>query len=164
MNLYLLRHAWAGHFGDPEWADDCERPLTDKGVKRFAEVAGRLVERGVRPSLVATSPLVRCRQTAEILVDALGGGVELVEKLELQPGSDLETMVAWTDQLTDEHGEIAWVGHAPDVGRMVATLIGQSGGWIRLSKGATAAVRFYDRLEVGGGELRWLVTAKLLGC
>ena len=62
-----------------------------------------------------------------------------------------------------EHGAVAWVGHAPDVGRLTAALIGQ-GGWIRLAKGGVAAICFYDAPEVGGGELRWLVTAKMVGC
>ena len=45
---------------------------------------------------------------------------------------------------------------------MTAALIGQA-GWVRLAKGATACIRFYGEPELGGGELRWLVTAKMLG-
>ena len=26
MDLYIIRHAWAGHFGDPAWPDDSQRP------------------------------------------------------------------------------------------------------------------------------------------
>ena len=47
---------------------------------------------------------------------------------------------------------------------ITAALVGESAGWIRFAKGAVAAVRFDDLPAVAEGELRWLVTAKLLGC
>ena len=163
MILYIIRHAWAGHFGDPAWPDDRRRPLTREGQERFAQVVRALVERGFAPEVVATSPLVRCRQTAERIVEGMDSRPELVELDELRPGSDLEGLVRWTAEQSERHSAVAWVGHAPDVGRLVAALIGQA-GWIRLAKGGVAAVHFYDTPEVGGGELRWLVTAKMLGC
>lgn len=163
MMLYLVRHAWAGHFGDPEWPDDFQRPLSEKGAKRFSSVLEKLTAREFSPELVATSPLVRCRQTAELIAQHVEPTPELVELDELQPGSELESLVEWTAKRSEEVDSIVWVGHAPDVGRMAAALIGQA-GWIRLAKGAVCAIRFYDTPELGGGELRWLVTAKILGC
>jgi phosphohistidine phosphatase SixA len=169
MKLYIVRHAWAGHFGDPEWPDDFQRPLSKQGSERFCRVVEKLVERGFAPEVVATSPLVRCRQTAERIVQGIDivQGVdsrpELVELDELRPGSDLEALIRWTAEKSERHSAVAWVGHAPDVGRLTAALIGQA-GWIRLAKGGVAAIRFYDTPEIGGGELRWLVTAKMLGC
>lgn len=163
MMLYIVRHAWAGHYGDPQWPDDFERPLSEKGHNRFAEVVATLVARGFAPEVVATSPLVRCRQTAEHIVDAVDPRPELIEFDALRPGSDLEAMVAWTAEQASRHAEVAWVGHAPDVGRLAAAMIGQA-GWIRFAKGAVAAIRFYEAPTIGGGELRWLVTAKVLGC
>jgi phosphohistidine phosphatase len=163
MILYILRHAWAGHYGDPEWPDDALRPLSDEGRERFAAVAAALVDRGVTPGIIATSPLIRCRQTAELLAKAVRPKPPLVELDALQPGSDLPALVTWTAGQSQEHEEIAWVGHAPDVDRMAAALLGQT-GQIRLAKGAAAAIRFYDDITLGAGELRWLVTAKILGC
>ena len=164
MILYVIRHAWAGHYGDPDWPDDFERPLTTKGQERFAEVVAKLVERGFAPGIVATSPLVRCRQTAELVQAGLATRPELVQLDALEPGSDLDALVQWTAAQAATHDEIAWVGHAPDVGRLTAALITDTSAWIRFAKGAVAAVSFDDLPEVGGGELRWLVTAKLLGC
>ena len=163
MILYIIRHAWAGHYGDPEWPNDFDRPLTAKGRKRFAAMTAVLVARGMAPTLIATSPLVRCRQTAEVLAEASGPAARLVELDALEPGRDPEALVKWTTGQAKEHEEIAWVGHAPDVGRMTGRLIGQ-GAWIRLAKGAVAAIDFDDQLEPGSGELRWLLTAKMLGC
>lgn len=163
MLLYIVRHAWAGQSGDPRWPD-AERPLTDEGRQRFAQVVQKLASVGFAPTIIATSPLARCRQTAEIVAEGLPGRPKVVELEELAPGSDLRGLLKWTAGQADNHQEIAWVGHAPDVGRLAAELIGNGSSAVDFSKGAVAAIRFDDRLKAGEGELRWLVSAKVLGC
>ena len=164
MILYIIRHAWAGHYGDPEWPDDFERLLTEKGRERFAQVVEHLVDRGFAPEIVATSPLVRCRQTAEVVVDGLPEQIGLVELDALVPGSNLDALLTWTTAQAEKYTEVAWVGHAPDVGHLAGALIGGPGSYIRFAKGGVAAITFDDTPAAGEGELRWLVTAKLLGC
>jgi len=164
MILYIIRHAWAGNYGDPDWPDDGQRPLTDEGRVRFTEVVRELAGRGFAPELIATSPFVRCYQTAEIVAGGMAGAPEVLSRPELVPGSDLAGMLQWTGRVAAECKEVAWVGHAPDVGNMTATLIGQPRGSVRFAKGATAAIRFPDMPAPDEGELRWLVTAKVLGC
>ena len=128
-------------------------------------MAHQLGERGFSPEVVATSPLVRCRQTAEVVARAVPGSPEVVELGALAPSSDLEALLAWTNgPAAAEFDQVAWVGHAPDVGRLTATLIADARGWVRFAKGATAAIGFDRPLASGEGELRWLVTAKVLGC
>jgi phosphohistidine phosphatase len=163
MDLYIIRHAWAGQFGDPAWPNDAQRPLTEEGRGRFAQMAATLVERGCVPDVIATSPMVRCVQTAEVLAQAIGDHAEVVQRAELLPGGDAESLIAWTAKQARRHGQMAWVGHAPDVGRLAAAVLGQSGGWLHFSKGAVAAIRFEASPWSGRGELRWLVTAKVLG-
>lgn len=162
MELYILRHAWAEQRGAGQWSDDDRRPLTAEGRARFAKMAKELGRVGMTPEVVATSPMVRCVETAR-LVAAGRPGVEIVELEELLPGGNLEELWRWTVGQAREHREIAWVGHAPDVGRLTAALIG-GGGRIRFAKGAVAAVRFDGLPALGAGELQWFVTAKLLGC
>ena len=164
MILYIVRHALAGSYGDPAWPDDFDRPFTDEGRRRFALMIRTLSERGLAPEVVATSPLVRCRQTAEILPAAVPGNPKVVELHELAPDGDLSGLLEWTAREAGHCGEVAWVGHAPSVGRLTAALIGDSPTGIRFAKGAVAAVRFDDMPAAAEGELRWLVTAKLLGC
>jgi phosphohistidine phosphatase len=164
MDLYIIRHAWAGQHGDPAWPDDSQRPLTEEGRERFARMVKKLVERGLAPNLIATSPMVRCAQTAEILAAALGERPEVVPREELLPDGDAEALLAWTAKQARRHDKIAWVGHAPDVSRLAAVALGGRSDEIGFSKGAVAAIEFEDAPEPGGGELRWLVTAKLLGC
>ena len=164
MIIYIVRHAWAGEHGDPNYPDDALRPLTAKGVKRFRRVAKRLVKRGFAPSSIATSPLVRCRQTADALWERLGEQYlsSLVELPELSPEThDWNRCLDWSRQHADR--DVAWVGHAPDVGRLAAALVGGSEHSIDFAKGAVAAISFEDSPGVGAGTLLWLVTAELLG-
>lgn len=164
MDLYIIRHAWAEQRDATRWPDDGQRPLTGAGCKRFAAMVGKLAERGVAPGVLATSPLVRCRQTAEILAEGLPSRPEVVELAALEPGSNLDALVAWTAARAKDHDQIGWVGHAPDVDRLCAALVGGDEAWIHFAKGAVAALRFDGPPEIGSGELRWLVTAKVLGC
>jgi phosphohistidine phosphatase len=161
MILYIVRHAWAGEHGDPKYPDDALRPLSAKGVKRFRRVAKRLVKRGCTPRSIATSPLLRCRQTADALLERLEERTALVELPELSPGARLEPLLDWTRQHSDQ--DVAWVGHAPDVSRLTAELIGAAGEPIDFAKGAAAAISFEDSPGPGAGTLLWFVTAELLG-
>lgn len=159
MFLYIARHAWAGHFGDVPISRDSQRALTVEGVERYRRMIQALSDRGMTPSQVATSPYVRCRQTADILAEPSGGRV--VDCSALEPGSDFEAMIEWSRQF--EGQDIAWVGHNPDVQHFVAQLVGHGAARIRFAKGSIAAVRFEDRVEPGAGQLYWHATAKMLG-
>ncbi|MGC3971720.1 MAG: histidine phosphatase family protein [Pirellulales bacterium] len=122
MRLYIIRHAWAEEPG-PRWSDDSARPLTIDGRKRFRKVVEALAERGFAPQLVATSPYVRARETAELIVRHLGKQTPQLETLDaLRCGSDLAAALQWTAPRGEE--EIAWVGHMPDVAEIAASLIG----------------------------------------
>ena len=162
MFIYLVRHAWAGQSGDPRYADDALRPLTDKGTKRFRRVVKKLVRRGFAPQVVATSPLVRARQTAEIIGERCPTHPAVTVVDDLAPGGRLEPLIAWT--LSQSAVDVAWVGHAPDIDSLAADLIGAGNGQIGFEKGAVAAIRFADQIAAGAGELVWLATAELLRC
>ncbi|MBI1900578.1 MAG: histidine phosphatase family protein [Planctomycetia bacterium] len=161
MKLYIVRHAWAEEPDSDLWPDDGLRPLTQEGKDRFRKEIGQLGGMGFAPEIIATSPLVRCRETAEIIAGCLPSHPDVVECEELEPKSQLAGMVSWTRDQKRE--QVAWVGHAPDVEIMTARLIGDDNGRIHFAKGAVAAVYFDKRIRVGEGELRWLVTAKTLG-
>jgi phosphohistidine phosphatase len=164
MILYIIRHAWAVDRDDPACPEDSLRPLTEEGRERFGKLVKVLAERGFAPGLIATSPLVRCRQTAEIVSRQVRGQPAVVERDELAPGSDLAGLLAWTNGQLDRQDEIAWVGHAPDVENLAGDLIGAPRGATRFAKGGVAAIQFDGPAEQGAGTLWWLVTAKLLGC
>ena len=162
MELFIVRHGLAGDHDPLRWPNDADRPLTAEGQARFAATVKLLAERDFSPTIIATSPLVRCRQTADIISKGLPHKPAVIELDELAPGSDLTEILTWTGQQPDK--SIAWVGHAPDVGLLAAAMVGNGGAALRFKKGAVACIRFEDLIVRGRGELLWLVTAKLLGC
>ncbi len=164
MDLYIIRHAWAEESDPARWSEDALRPLTAEGQKRFAKLIAKLAKTQFQPTLIVSSPYVRCRQTAQLIVEGLNQHAPLlVWREELAPGGDLAKLLRWTASEAKSHEAIAWVGHAPDVEMFCAALIGQGRSLIHFSKGAVANIRFDSPPKAGQGELHWLVTAKLLG-
>lgn len=156
--LYVIRHAVAEDVAED--GTDFSRRLTRKGRKRFEKMVERLVEGGMWVDLIATSPLVRTRETAELLAESMGGRrrppVELVDAL--APSSSWEAIVDWTAR--QDVGSVAWVGHSPCVGKLVALTIGDGTASIRMQKGAIASIRLDDG-PGHPGDLEWLVTPDL---
>jgi phosphohistidine phosphatase SixA len=161
MFLYIARHAWAGERGDPRWPDDSLRELTPDGIERYTKVVKSLAARGFAPAYIATSPYTRCVQTAQIIAEHVPGYPSIDEIDALEPGSDLELLLEWSRDQGDTN--ICWVGHSPDVERLIADLIGDGTSRIRFAKGAVAAISFESEINSGAGELYWLATAKSLG-
>ena len=156
--LYVVRHATAEDAA-AEGSDHARR-LTRKGRKRFTRLVRRLIRGGVEIDLVATSPLVRAMETAQIIADELPSRprIEVVEAL--APGSDWQELVEWT--IRQDASSVAWVGHAPCVSRLVAISIGDGSAAVRMQKGAIAAIALDDG-PGQPGELEWLATPDFVG-
>lgn len=118
MRLYLIRHGIAVERED--CATDEERPLTENGRKKTRSVAERLLACDLRLELVLTSPLVRARQTAEIL-QAVGLAGQVQEFADLAPGGRLQAWLDWRDRHPLD--SLAVVGHQPDLGLWAEHLV-----------------------------------------
>lgn len=113
LELYLVRHGLAG-VADAS-RDDRLRPLTAAGRKRTRAVARRLREAGIRFDAVLSSPLVRARQTADIL-HAEQLGPRPTESPHLAPGGSFEAWLRWLrDFRRPGKRRLALVGHMPDL-------------------------------------------------
>lgn len=114
--LVLMRHGVAE---DDHPEGDAARSLTDEGLMRARSAARGLVALGVRPDVVVTSPLVRCRQTAEAL--AAAAGCPLVQDDRLAPGMTTEDVL----DVVIEHPDIttlALCSHQPGLTYALAEL------------------------------------------
>jgi len=161
MFIYIARHAWAHEFGDPRWPDDSQRELEFDGAERYIGIVEALAERGFEPEAIATSPYTRCRQTADLIAHHTVHQPAVTEIAALAPGSDFNALLKWSRET--KRDSICWVGHAPDVGDLTGSLIGNVRANIRFAKGAIAAIRYHSDISPGCGELYWHVTAKSLG-
>src|SRR6059058_4426437 len=91
--LYLIRHAIAEERGDA-WPDDAKRPLTEEGMERLRKESRGLARLGVTFDVIVTSPLVRTRQTPEIIAAAFDARPHIVTSDSLAPGGTLQGVIA----------------------------------------------------------------------
>jgi len=157
--LYLVRHAPAAPRGH-RWPDDSVRPLTQAGRERFVRGVRGLRALGVRVDIVCTSPLVRARQTADLLAEGLPGAPSVHEWPALAPG---RTPLALLRSLAraDLPPRIALVGHEPELGVLLAWLLGSERS-IPFRKGGVSRVDLAGSRVKGGGHLVWFLPPRML--
>src|SRR5690348_9283235 len=131
MELLIVRHGLAGsreEFAETGQPDEL-RPLTKAGIREMKAVARGL--RRILPSIdsLVTSPLVRARQTAEVL--AATYDVQVVESDALKPDAEFPSFVKWARHKA-RTGVIAAVGHEPHLSGLAAYLIGDGDACIDL--------------------------------
>ena len=154
MNLYFLRHADA-----LEGADDAARPLSPHVKKEALEVGRFLKRAGIEFDAAYSSPLVRAKETAEIVLDICGS-----TKLDLTAALLNETSEArfdeWLKGIPDAK-RVCLVGHAPSLEQRVRQLLRITAtDALKLPKGALACLETENRRTAA---LKFLVTPKLLG-
>ncbi|HTK28117.1 MAG TPA: phosphohistidine phosphatase SixA [Vicinamibacterales bacterium] len=159
FELYLIRHAVAAERGD-KWPDDTKRPLTDDGIAKMRKAARGLVRLGVHLDVVLTSPLVRTRQTAEIVAGAFDPRPHIVNAESLAPGGAHAAILADLEKHS-RRSHIAIVGHEPGIGDLAARLIGTRHP-IPFKKGAVCRIEVDALPPNGPGELRWFLPPRVL--
>jgi phosphohistidine phosphatase len=110
--------------------------------------------------VVLTSPLVRARQTAEILAGALDPRPSLVNIDSLAPDGAYGAVVADLEKHARKT-RLALVGHEPMIGELAARILG-SRHPIEFKKGAVCRIDIEDLPPGGPGDLRWMLTPKIL--
>ena len=158
MEIYFLRHASAG---EPKLnrAKDDQRPLDKLGIEQCHIVGHALAALKPRLEVIISSPLVRARQTAEIVAEELGHKDEIVMDEALRPEASYEQF----EELLARHKDkdaILVVGHNPSQTEFLNRLVtGSDGESIELKKGALARV---DKDGSKPATLKWLLPPKLV--
>lgn len=160
MRIVLFRHGPAASRDAVRWPDDGLRPLTGQGEKRTAAAARGLarIERGI--GLVASSPLKRAAQSAAILAGALGLDDHEVTAA-LSPGGSYRQVLGWI-RAHAHAGDLALVGHEPDLGKLAGTLVFGAPTWLPLKKAGACAIDIEEGLQPGSGRLVWFLQPKML--
>jgi len=156
MKLYIARHGDALDVGRQGIARDHDRPLSDEGVRRTEEAGRALQAMGVRVDRVGSSPLVRAEQTARILAAAIAADAPLETCPFLAPGACARDVADWMNRCGGE--ALMIVGHMPDLGAVTAALVSRpAAAGVVFKKGAIACVDFPTGVQLGAGELEWLM-------
>src|SRR3972149_5400777 len=122
LELYLIRHGEAAERGK-EYPDDSKRPLTGQGVARLRKEAHALNALGVAFDHIIASPLVRTRQTADVLADVMKSKPPVSTSDALAPaGSPTSVMQELAKHM--RKARVALVGHEPNIGELAGRVIG----------------------------------------
>ena len=107
-----------------------------------------------------TSPLVRAKQTADLLAAGVKGkpSVKILEAL--SPGHSPASVLAQLAKVAKRR-RIALVGHEPGLGELAAHLIG-AGRALPFKKGGVCRIDVESLTSRRAGALIWFVTPKVL--
>ena len=99
MRIVLFRHAPAEARDAQRWPDDLVRPLTSRGEERGRRAARGLLRLEPGVTRVLTSPAVRTRATADLLVGELEVTLKAEVLASLAPGGSWrETLKALAEE------------------------------------------------------------------
>jgi phosphohistidine phosphatase len=171
MQLYLLRHGDAGKSlaaakissVDPSGID---APLTVRGRKDIEITARSLKVLKLKFTAIITSPLKRASQTAKITAKIMGAEKELSIYNELAPEGDRLKLYHRLSVFSQE-SSVLIIGHEPYLTNLICDMVlqknkGRPVGTINLKKSGLAKIRVISLSPNPRGELRWLLTPRLL--
>ncbi|MCX5970087.1 MAG: histidine phosphatase family protein [Coprothermobacterota bacterium] len=141
--------------------EDCQRPLTFRGKERTKEVAIGLQTLRVHPQRIASSPLVRCMETAQVVHSTLEVEAPLVQCEHLAPAGDLGRLLLWLAE--GEERVTLLVGHSPDISRFASLLVSPSEEvGLPFKRAGVCRIDFPDAPALGEGTLCWFLPPRLL--
>ena|SRR5271165_4248076 len=157
MNLYVLRHANAGTRRiNPKL--DAKRPL-DRDGKQQCMLLGRYLNAlNLQFDVIASSPLKRSLQTAQLVGTEIGYEAKILATEALSPSATFAAFKQLLEQLS-QHENVLVVGHNPSLQNFLGALVGASGkACFRLRKAGIARLDY----EKQPATLCWMVEPRLL--
>ena len=162
MYIYLLRHAIAVERGTVHIPND-DRPLSEKGVKRFLKSARGITALLDELDVILTSPLKRAHETAIMTAKQCGIPRKVVITEHLLPGCIHDTLIPLLRKYKDKK-HVMLVGHEPDLSRLASNLLGSSRSVIEFKKGALCCIELPSLTPKVAGVLQWHLQPKQLRC
>ena len=180
MNVLLVRHGIAMdregyHREYGEEASDDFRPLTFTGINKMRKNAKGLAKICARPQAIATSPLTRARETAQLLAEAWKG-LPIATCESMRPDAPASELVSWFKNHFELESNLAsqpvvLTGHNPHISSLLNWFLSaESRGGRRedgssafeLKKGGAAFIKFAGLPQKNRGELVWMLTPRLM--
>jgi phosphohistidine phosphatase len=163
MNLFILRHGIAVEHGAAGYKNDDERPLTSKGERKVWMIAEAMKALEISFDSILSSPLVRARQTAEIVAEALKARKRLELTDTLAPQESAEPLIEYLDE-QGAVDDVLLVGHEPFLSQLISLLIsGDTEASVLLKKGGFCKLSTEELKHGRCATLEWLLTPKHMG-
>jgi phosphohistidine phosphatase len=162
MNIHLLRHGIAAPLAEENDFRDEKRRLTPEGELKLRRAAQGLKLLQVSFDLVVSSPLIRAKETAEIIAEVLKYKPAIDIWDELEPEGPPESVCSRL-RSHSEKGSLLLVGHQPSIGVLASYLLtGNSSRSLPFKKGSIFSLEITDLPPVGIGNLNWMLSSRML--
>jgi phosphohistidine phosphatase len=171
LQLYLLRHGDAGKSVAGAKISSIDRsgvdaPLTVSGKQDIEVTARSLKVLKLKFTAILTSPLKRALQTAKITAKIMEAEKKLSICNELAPEGDRLKLYDRLRSLSQE-SSVLIIGHEPYLTNLISDMVLQKTkvrpvSRINMKKSGLAKIRVISLSPNARGELRWLLTPRIL--
>lgn len=162
MRLILIRHAKADTRDPNRYPDDGQRPLTPKGREEQAAMARAFRRMGLTFDHLATSPLVRAYETADIIARTIKPPQPLDVAPVLGPDFSVDGVISWLQQYPAS-ASVACVGHEPYLSTLAASLLHPTAPLsIDFKKSGVMGLDFAGPVARGAGMLVFFLKPRLI--
>ncbi len=131
MICFIARHGHAINVVEQGVTKDVDRPLSVTGKKQITSVAKGLSQIGIKIDIILSSPFKRTCETAQIYAENLNKDLKVITTSHLESGARFENYKAVFDEykLWQNYAQknVLFVGHAPDVGKVIDVLVSIKG-------------------------------------
>ena len=161
MNLFVLRHGIAADLVTLGLANDADRPLTPEGERKVSQIAEAMGKLELSFDLMLSSPYLRARRTAEIVVERLGAGTKLELSDLLTPGGSTKRLVEVPNCAQPAPESVLLVGHEPYLSELISLLVaGKESFGVVMKKGGLCKLTIKSLKHGRCAALQWLLTPK----
>ena len=169
MELFILHHGETSK--RLSRSGGLNRPLTYTGTTEIKSIADSIRKLRIKIDLILTSPLSSCKQTGEIINDLFKKRIPIIICNDLKPEGELLDFYNKISKYKDTSA-ILIVGHEPYLSSMINDIISNNADTDRnynknnnniiLKKAGVARIKITSTVPKLKGELRWLLTPRIL--
>lgn len=156
LELYIIRHGLAGSCLEDEKQDE-KRPLKKKGKEQMKDIAKGLKKLNIDFDIVLTSPLLRSKESAEIVNAYCGDSKKVMVTDLLSPGSSFVNLIRFLNKQKGSK-KVAIVGHEPFLSGFASYCLSKNkNSLMNLKKGGVLKLEVDETIKPGGCLLSWLM-------
>jgi phosphohistidine phosphatase len=142
---------------------DADRPLLPEGEERLRDAARAMQALRLEFDMILSSPLVRARQTAEVIAKAFGASKKMTFSEMLTPAGNVEELVDLINSRRPQPEDVLLVGHEPHLSGLISLFLGGEDGISVVMKKGGLCKLAVGTLSAGKcAQLKWLLTPRQL--
>ena len=170
MDLYIIRHGEVSK--KLLYSNNPNSSLTYFGITEVQTIANVIKNLKLNVDLILTSPITSSLETAKIIRDYINKRIKVMICEDLKPEGNILNAYKKIIEYSKGMSSILIVGHEPYLSNMISDIISKNNGKnsnnlnvnnkIVLKKYGLSKIRITSTVPKLKGELRWLLTSRVL--